>query len=93
MDKPKFEEGTLVKYKIDKQWRYNNVVFSYYNTEINMHMYSLDEPMALPLYREDALVVVSTEEEQWLRQLVRDGKLLFGETGYLYTEDGVVYGR
>ncbi len=91
MEKPKFKEGALVKYKVEKQWRYNNVVDSYFNTEVGMHMYRLDEPIALPLYREENLTAVSDKEEQWLRQMVRDNKLLFGETGYLYTKDGEEY--
>ena len=93
MNEPKFASGTLVKYKKDKQWRYNNVNDSYYNTEVNMTMYSLCETLPMPLYREDNLVAVSREEEQWLRQLVREDKLLFSDAGYMYTKDGIEYGR
>lgn len=91
MNEPKFKPGTLVKYSVCEQWHYNNVVDSYYNSEVNMHIYSLDEKTPLPLYREDQLVAVSVEEESWLRQLVREDKVLFGDMGYMYTQGGEVY--
>lgn len=93
MSVPKFKSGTLVKYKVHGQCRYNNVVDSYFSASNGQHMYSLDEPNARPLYLEEWLQAVSKEEEQWLRQLVGEGKLLFGETGYLYTENGEVYNK
>ena len=93
MCKPKFEAGTLVKYRVGKQWRYNNVVDSYYNSEVGQRMYTLDDTVTLPVHKEDELLPVNHAEEAWLRQLVQNNKLLFGDTGYMYTKDGEVYGK
>lgn len=58
----KYEHGAVVKMDIGDEWYYNFVVDSYYNHEINMRMYRLNERMAMPVYREDWLEPVSDEE-------------------------------
>lgn len=91
MSKPKYADGTLVKYKVKGQWRYNNVVDSYYDNNTGVQMYSLDEPGANPQYRESRLHPVEKDEEQWLIRKVNNGTLVFGDTGYMYADDGEVY--
>lgn len=58
----KYFHGQLVKVRVDNEWYYNHVVDSYFNREINMQMYRLNELMAMPVYREDWLEPVSAAE-------------------------------
>lgn len=60
----KFKAGDVVKIELKDRGYvyYNYVTDSYYNREINMRMYRLAEAMAMPIYREDWLTLVSTEE-------------------------------
>lgn len=60
----KFMAGALVKLTMkDKGYvYYNYVVDSYFNQEINTRMYRLMERIAMPVYREDWLEIVSADE-------------------------------
>ena len=58
----KFNPGAVVKIKIEDDMYYNHVVDSYFNHEINMRMYRLNERMAMPIWREDWLEPVSDDE-------------------------------
>lgn len=60
----KFIPGALVKLTMKEKGYvyYNYVVGSYFNKEIKMHMYRLNERIAMPVYREDWLEAVSPEE-------------------------------
>lgn len=75
----KFEPGQIVKVTVAERGYvyYNYVVDSYYNDEINMHMYRLNERMAMPIWREDWLEPVSDEEIAYVNatERLRPGKL------------------
>lgn len=60
----KFTNGALVKLAMKEKGivYYNYVVDSYFNREVNMHIYRLNERIAMPVYREDWLEAVSDEE-------------------------------
>lgn len=74
----KFAPGQLVKFKLEKEVRYNHVVDSYFNTEVNMQMYRLNECMAMPIYREDWLEAVTEDE---VVEIVKSGKLKIHPNG------------
>jgi hypothetical protein len=60
----KFMPGAIVK-MVNKEGGiviYNYVTDSYYNHEIQMRMYRLNERIAMPVWREDWLEPVSKEE-------------------------------
>lgn len=75
----KFKEGDVVKLVVkDKGYvYYNYVIGSYYNRDINMRMYRLNECMAMPVWREDWLEPVSDEEIERVNKsgLLRPGKM------------------
>ena len=60
----KFAPGMIVKIVLKEKGvvYYNYVVDSYFNKDINMRMYRLNERMAMPIYREDWLEAVSSDE-------------------------------
>lgn len=58
----KFKHGQLVKIVTKEYIYYNHVVDSYFNRDVNEHMYRLDERMAMPVYPEKWLEAVSDEE-------------------------------
>lgn len=57
---------------------YNYVVDSYYNRDVNMRMYRLAEKMAMPVWREDWLEPVSSDE---VIRVNNTGKLRPGKRG------------
>lgn len=61
---PKYAPGSLVKVVMKERGYvyYNYVVDSYYNKDVGMHLYRLQERMAMPVWREDWLEPVSGEE-------------------------------
>jgi len=74
----KFENGQLVKMYIGDEWYYNHIVDSYFNHEIKMRMYRLNENMAMPIYREDWLEAVTEDE---IERIKASGKLKRGKRG------------
>ena len=58
----KFKPGQLVKLVAKEYIYYNFVVDSYFNRDVNKHLYRLDEHMAMPVYPEDWLEPVPEEE-------------------------------
>ena len=60
----KYKPGDVVKVTLEEKGYtyYNYVVDSYFNREVNMHLYRLKEAMAMPVWREDWLEPVSDEE-------------------------------
>ena len=78
----KFAPGQLVKLKLENRGVYyiNTVVDSYFNHDIKMHMYRLSERMAMPIYREDWLEPVSSEE---VDKFSTSGKLVVLKRGGL----------
>lgn len=60
----KYAPGSLVKIKREGKGVYyiNYVVDSYYNRDVGMHLYRLNEILAMPVYREDWLEPVSDSE-------------------------------
>lgn len=76
----KYAPGSLVKVTMETKGYayYNYVVDSYYNEEVGMHMYRLQELMAMPVWREDWLELVSDDE---IEQLNSSGLLRHGKHG------------
>lgn len=74
----KYAQGKLVKITLKEKGYtyYNYVVDSYYNKEVGMHLYRLNEMMAMPIWREDWLEPVSDEEIECINAsgLLRRGK-------------------
>jgi hypothetical protein len=58
----KFAPGQVVKCETHVKIIYNYVVDSYYNRNVNMRLYRLNERFAMPVWREDWLEAVSQEE-------------------------------
>lgn len=58
----KFAPGTLVKIAVEDKMYYNYVTDSYFNQNIQMRMYRMNERIALAIWREDWLEPVSAEE-------------------------------
>lgn len=60
----KFMHGALVKLTLEDEGvvYYNYITDSYFNQEIQMRMYRVNERIAMPVWREDWLQPVSQEE-------------------------------
>lgn len=77
----KFAPGDIVKIERESKGEryvyYNTVVDSYYNHDIGMRMYRLNEQMAMPVYREDWLEAVSVAEIARVNKsgLLRPGRM------------------
>ena len=88
MKEAKFKGGQLVKYKVGEQYRYNHVIDSYYNEEIQHRLYRLNERMAMPVYREEWLEEVTQEEVAKIHALVlAGGKVWRHSSGYMFIEE------
>lgn len=74
----KYLPGQLVKMRVGDEWYYNHIVDSYFNREINMRMYRLNERIAMPVYREDWLELVGATE---VDHVSTTGKLMSYKNG------------
>lgn len=74
----KYAPGSIVKVALKEKGYvyYNYVIGSYYNKDVQMHLYRLQEHMAMPIWREDWLEPVSDEEIECVNAsgLLRRGK-------------------
>lgn len=76
----KFKEGDIVKINFESEGYayYNRIVGSYYNHDVDVRMYRLQEPMMMPIWREDWLLPVSDEE---IASINKSGKLKTRKSG------------
>ena len=89
MAEPKFKEGQLVKVKVGDETRYYHVLEPVWNKHAEMYLYRLDEPMALPIWREDWLKAVSDEEYKQLEAACDAGRVRLHSRGYLFVDGGL----
>lgn len=91
MPEPKFKAGQLVKYTVGEQVRYNAILAPVWNSKAGCYLYRLDEPMAMPVYREDWLMEVNEKETAWLVKELDAERLCQAKMGYIYHREGKIY--
>ena len=83
---PKFKVGQLVKINIDGVDHFNYVLEPVYNKHCNAYLYRLDEPMAMPAYREDWLSGATMEDIKLLNDAMQRGALRRSKLGAVYID-------
>lgn len=86
MPEPKFKTGRLVKTIVQLEARYYIVLEPVWNEKAGQYLYRLDEPMAMPVWREDWLEAVSQEECDKLNKANEEGRVRLNRHGYLTVE-------
>ena len=89
MKEPKFKINQLVKITVENETRYYHVLEPVWNKHANMYLYRLDEPMAMPVWREDWLEAVSDEELRQLEVALEAGRIRMHRRGYLTVDGGL----
>lgn len=83
---PKFKPGQLVRYRVKDEVRYNHILEPVWNKHANCYLYKLNEPMAIPVYREQWLEEVSEDDVKRLQKAVAEARCWLSKRGYLYTK-------
>lgn len=86
MPEPKFKAGQLVKTTVKLETRYYIVLEPVWNSTANQYLYRLDEPMAMPVWREDWLEAVTQEECDKLNKACEEDRVRLNRRGYLTVE-------
>lgn len=89
MKEPKFKEGQIVKTSVHGETRYYQVLEPVWNKHAEMYLYRLDEPMALPIWREDWLEAISEEEYNKLKQACDEDRVRLHKRGYIIVDGGL----
>lgn len=83
---PKFKTGQLVKINLDGVDHFNFVLEPVYNKHCDAYLYRLDEPMAMPVYREEWLSAATTSDAKRLNEAMENGTLRRSKLGEAYIE-------
>ena len=89
MQEPKFKRGQLIKYTVGEEVRYNHILEPVWNSAAGQYLYRLDEPMAMPVYREDWLEAVQLEELEKLVKANEEHRVRLNRHGYMTVEGGL----
>ena len=80
---PKFNVHQMVKYRVGSEVRYNNITCVVWNPSLQQYVYQLEEPLAMPIYREWQLELVNDEEKERMYRAIKEDRLILNRKGYL----------